>query len=132
MATINDGELRLECRVATESQLRQGLAAARTCLVSAGVGFEEAFEACTLPEVLGAVDQLDQVTDAEWALAEVWRAAENAARVAMQVVEKHDTTLITFAAHERMAREFSDTLKANPNARLVPEPDAGPHYAIAA
>lgn len=131
MATISDGEMRLECRVATEAQLQEGLAAARVSLNAAGVDFEQAFEASTLPEVYGAVDQLDQVTEVEWAQINAWRDAEAAARAAMQVGEKHGVSLLTVAAHERTAKDFTETLTLNPRAKLFPEPDAGPHYAIA-
>ena len=123
MATISDGELFLENRLASEEQLRRGLTAARTYLEAAGVDFWAAFDASWKPEYVDDQGEGEMTTE-EWQLAEAWWNAEKAAMNSIAVGAPSDTRLCMLKLHEEtMAR-------LKPELIVVPPIDPGPHYSV--
>ena len=130
MASISDNELYLEAPRAIESQLRGGLAAARSVLDGAGVGYAAAFEASWKPEYID--DQgAGEMSASEWQLYEVWWNAHKAAFNAIGVSEPSRVVLAMWEYHLEAEKNFQETLKINPEATMVPAPDPGPHYIAA-
>jgi NADPH-dependent glutamate synthase beta subunit-like oxidoreductase len=117
MATINDGELYVMIRGASEDQLRRGLAAARASFQDSGVSPADAFAALADREAM--FNGADRPMTEENILRVA--AFDTAAEAAMTAAGVGPDALTDFASYADV-RAFYDDDEEMPN---------GPHYEIA-
>ena len=115
MASINDGELYLGVKDASEDQLRRGITAARASFEQSGVPIGDAFLAAQEREMRLELAVSPPVTEAHQRAVAAFNAALSAA------IAASDADRCTFL-------EFSEYLEL---VDYDAAPDSGPHYELA-